>query len=96
MAQAYTTVPQVKTVTLGGSNVATEFIKPSNRGRRAIVTFDTNAGKVSYTGTDAAAIGTDYQVVAAGVPTEFYMGSAGSLFCASATGSTVCHVAFES
>jgi hypothetical protein len=96
MAQAYTTVPQVKTVTLGGSNVATEFTRPSNRARRAVVTFDTNAGKVSYTGTDAQAIGTDYTPVPAGTPMEFYMGSSGAIFCASATGSTVVHVAYES
>lgn len=94
-AVTYTTVPEVATATLGSSNVATEFTKPSNRARRAVVTFDTNAGKVSYTGTDGVAIGTHYTPVPAGTPMEFFMGSAGSLFCASATGSTVVHVAYE-
>lgn len=92
---SYTTVPEVQTQTLGSSNVAAEFIKPSNRARRAIVTFDTNAGKVSYTGTDGQAIGANYTPVPAGTPMEFFMGSAGSIFCASATGSTVVHVAYE-
>jgi hypothetical protein len=95
-AVTYTTVPQDGHATLGGSNVATEFIKPSNRARRAVVTFDTNAGKVCNSGTDGAAIGSDYTPVPAGVPTEFFMGSAGSIFCASATASTVCHVRYES
>jgi hypothetical protein len=95
-AVTYTTVPQVKTATLGSSNVATEFTRPSNRARCAIVTFDANAGKVSYTGTDGASIGADYTPVAAGVPTAFDMGSAGAIFCAAATGSTVVHVAYES
>lgn len=95
-AVTYSTVPEVKTATLGSSNIATEFTKPSNRARRAIVTFDTNAGKVAYVGTDGVAIGTNFTPVPAGSPMEFFVDSSiVGVYCASATAGTVVHVAYE-
>ena len=90
-----TFVPQ--RITLGSSNVATKITLP--RGTRKVsVKFETNAGKVSSTGTDAQAIdGTDYATAAADVWHTFDVsreahGFPAAVYLASATGSTVVQV----
>lgn len=94
-AVVFTVCPSVKTQNpLGATNVATQFTKPAGA-KRAVVSFDTNPGKVAYQGTDGAAIGVDYMPVPANSPMEFNVEGVGSIFCAAATASTVVHVAFE-
>ena len=103
MAEDYssqTAFPYIQRVTLGSSNMLTEIKLPA-KGRKVTILWETNAGKLAHTGTDTAAIGTEFFTVPADSAIEivYSMGvSAGSelsLYAASATGSTVICVLLE-
>lgn len=64
MAESFTAVPQIIRFQLGGIDVATKLNVP-NAGRRVTLYFETNAGKVATSGTDAVAIGTTVAPVVA-------------------------------
>jgi len=91
--------PYVQRVTLGATDVLQEITLPSEAGRVSC-RFVTNAGKVAFTGTDGAAIGTDYATFDADTWLELaWRGTRpqtlGSVFLASATGSTVVEILIE-
>lgn len=99
MAQSFSQPPDVKKITLGGSNVATQLNFPNNA-RRVRMYFETNAGKVATTGTDGGAIDAAHMLVANDTDYDVWVdrdtqdGGRGpaSLYIASATGSTVVRV----
>jgi hypothetical protein len=93
-ATTFSDVPQVKTVTLGTSNTASQFTKPAGA-NKATVYFDTNPGKLAFTGTDGSAIGAHYMPIPADTLVEVPLVSGAALFLASATASTVVHVSME-
>lgn len=97
MAETLTVIGTPKRITLGNTDVLTRVNFPafSNAYR---VEFIANAGKVAVTGTDAAAIGADFETVAAGTAVERELldrpgnSTAQARYFASATGSTVVEV----
>jgi hypothetical protein len=93
--------PQVVRFTLGGSNVATQVVIPPSA-RTATVRFETNDGKLAFTGTDGGAVAAAHIICAGDTTNEFSLldgihTSSGvtSFFVASATGSTLCSVMIE-
>jgi hypothetical protein len=97
------TLRQFKRVTLGSSNVATKVNLPSGA-RRITIQFITNDGKLAHTGTDAAAIGSDYFTCQSDTTYELELVEPGersrlnamsAIYLASATGSTVVEVFVE-
>jgi hypothetical protein len=95
-----------KRITLGNANVATQCTLPA-RARRISIQFITNDGKYAVTGTDAAAIGSDYMTLQSDTLYEIDLvdanpdvarkgvGASFSIYLASATGSTVVEVFVE-
>ena len=87
-------------ITLGAANVAQEVIFPANA-RRYRRNFVTDNGKIATSGTDGAAIGTDYETAYANSPVEddvpWCVGrgrnlAGGKLYFATAAGSTVLEI----
>jgi len=93
--------PQLIRFTLGGTDVAT-LVLITSTAATATVRFETNAGKLAFTGSDAAAINANYIAVTADATHQFAVtdginvskGVAG-FYVASATGSTVVSVMVE-
>lgn len=93
--------PQLLRFTLGGIDVATQVLFPS-AARTATVRFETNAGKLAFTGTDGGAVNANHIAVTADATHQFSVtdginvskGVAG-FFVASATASTVISVMVE-
>jgi len=103
MAEDYssqTTFPFIQRVTLGGVDVLTEIKLPAD-GRKATILWESNAGKLTHTGTDAGAIGAEFFTVPADTAFElvYSMGISAadplSIYAASGTGSTVICVCLE-
>ena len=93
--------PQVVRFTLGGSNVATKVNIP-NSARTATVRFESNDGKLAFSGTDGATVAAAYIVCAGNTTNEFSLEDGNrvsrgveAFYVASATGSTVCSVMVE-
>ena len=93
--------PQVVRFTLGGSNVATQVVIPSTA-RTATVRFESNDGKLAFTGTDGGAVAAAHIKCDGETTNEFSLDDGagvskgvGSFYVASATGSTVCSVMVE-
>ncbi len=89
-------LPYVKRITLGDADDLTEVNLPPPATKLS-VQFVTNAGKISWEGVDAAAIGTDYGTVAADGWFEIPLRGRNlcartSVFLASASSSTVVEV----
>lgn len=69
--------------------------------RWIVLHFATNDGKLTHTGTDGAAIGSDFQLVKAGSAQRFYVGGAAwgdgtkDIYVTSATGSTTFYLSQE-
>jgi hypothetical protein len=101
MSAAVPSVPGLAVVVLGGVDVATEITFP-NRTRRATVFFETDDGKVAFSGTDGAAIDAAHATVTAD---QYWMvlidrdghGGKGpaSLFLATSAGGTTVRVIAE-
>lgn len=76
---------------MGSTDVATKVSRhPATS--KLIVSFETNAGKIAFTGTDGGAINANYVLVPAGTQYEINVGNVPAIYVASATGSTVCSV----
>ena len=93
--------PQIVRFTLGSSNVATEINIPHSAAT-ATVRFESNDGKLSFTGTDGASINAAHIICSGDTTNEFSLSDGvgvakgvTSFFVASATGSTVCSVMIE-
>jgi hypothetical protein len=94
--------PDIKRITLSGTpDNATEVVIPASA-KTATIRFETNAGKLAFNGTDAAAIDSGYIVVTADATHQFSLTDGiavskgvGSFFIASGTASTVCSVMLE-
>ena len=92
--------PQLLRFTLGATDVATQVLFPS-AARSATVRFETNAGKLAFTGTDGGAVNANHIVVTADATHQFSVtdginvskGVAG--FFVASTGSTVISVMVE-
>lgn len=87
--------------TSGTPNNLTEVVIPA-RASKASVRFDTNAGKLAFEGTDAAAIGSHYCDIDADTWAELSLADGigtskgvGSIFVASATATTTVTVMIE-
>ncbi len=95
-----TTFPYIQRVTLGSSDVITEVKLPA-AGRKVTLLGETNAIKIAHTGTDTAAIGTEFFTVPGDSALEIVYGmgvsaaSELSLYVAAATGATVICVLLE-
>ena len=94
-------LPQVVRFTHGGTDVATKIEIP-HVATRATVRFESNDGKLSFTGTDGGAVAAAYIICAGDTTNEFSLmdgirASQGvtAFYVASATGSTVCSVMVE-
>ena len=93
-ANAY---PYTKRITLGTAGNVTE-IQLSGAPTRATFQFITNNGKVATTGTDGAAVGSDYLTITAGNPFVYDLGTdyrGGSFFATATVDSTVVEVCLE-
>lgn len=65
MAQTVTKFFDPVRFTLGGSDVATRVNPPAGT-RYLWITFESNPGKIAYSGTDAVAIGGQHMLLPAG------------------------------
>jgi len=93
--------PQLLRFTLGGVDVATQVNIP-NAAKTATIRFETNAGKLAFTGTDATAVNANHIAVTADATHQFSVTDGISVskgvaafYVASATGSTVISVMCE-
>ena len=93
--------PDALRFTLGGVNVATQVVIPQTASK-VTIKFSTNAGKLAFEGTDGAAINANYADISADAFAELSLADGireskgvGSIFVASATGSTVCTCIIE-
>jgi len=93
--------PQLLRFTLGGVDVATQVNIP-NAAKTATIRFETNAGKLAFTGTDATAVNANHIVVTADATHQFSVTDGiavskgvAAFFVASGTGSTVISVMCE-
>ena len=93
--------PDAIRFTLGGSNVATQVVIPQTASK-VTVKFTTNAGKLAFEGIDGGTINANYCDISADAFAELSLADGireskgvGSVFVASATGSTVCTCIIE-
>lgn len=95
---------ETKRITLSGTPDNVTQVTVPSWAKKVSVQFITNAGKISHTGTDAAAIGSDYITIAADTLAEVSISNREhdasnyggfSLYLASGTASTVAEVAIE-
>jgi len=93
--------PQLLRFTLGATDVATQVNIPSTAAT-ATVRFETNDGKLAFTGTDGGAVNANHIVVTADATHQFAVTDGintskgvGSFFIASATATTAVSVMVE-
>ena len=97
---AVTTFPHMARFATGSANDLTQIQLPT-KATKVTVLFESNDGKVTHTGTDAAAIGAEFFTVPADAALEMQVGlgiSATpplSIFVTSATGTTSVCVILE-
>lgn len=94
-------LPQIVRFTLGSSDVATQVVIP-HVASTCTVRFESNDGKLSFTGTDGGAVNAAHIICAGDTTNEFSLmdgirSSVGvtAFYLAASTGSTVCSVMIE-
>lgn len=101
MAVSLTSAQATYTGTTDGTNNELLKITLASGVKWVVLQFVTNAGKLTHTGTDNAAIGADFQLVPAGAPYRFYVGGAAwgdgtkDIYVTSATGATTFYLSQE-